>query len=320
MRMRTDRLGQVSDIDLRLLKMFCCVVEDGGISAAEVRLGVSRSTIGTHLKELESRLGLVLCHRGRSGFRLTPKGEEIYAITQEFLEELERFRSRINDVDESVSGELKIALIDNLIWEEHDILTRTFADFFAAGSKVELIVRHASPDEIEKALLDQTIDIGIVSALHSLPSLNYELLYEERNDLYCGNGHPLFAIDDHCITDDVLKSTAYVSKPYVVTEFLEAAARSMDTRASAYDVESIAMLILSGRYIGFLPHSYAANWVRAGRMRPIRPDTYSTGIGVVAAWAKSAHLSPAAESFLEIVRGNCQTARERAWTPEPQTV
>jgi hypothetical protein len=56
MRKLTNKLGQISDIDLRLLKVFCSVVENGGVSPAEVSLGISRSTIGTHLKVLESRL------------------------------------------------------------------------------------------------------------------------------------------------------------------------------------------------------------------------------------------------------------------------
>ena len=78
-------LGRVSDIDVRLLRVYRAVVEAGGISAAELELNIGRSTISRHLKDLEERLGVVLCRRGRSGFALTGEGEQIYQATLKVL-------------------------------------------------------------------------------------------------------------------------------------------------------------------------------------------------------------------------------------------
>ena len=147
----TNKLGQISDIDLRLLKVFCAVVENCGVSPAEVSLGISRSTIGTHLKELESRLGYTVCHRGRSGFRLTSKGKDIYEFSKGFLGEVERFRRQINSIEEGIAGELTIATVDNIIWDDTDVIRKTFAAFATEGSKVNLTVKILSPDEIEKS-------------------------------------------------------------------------------------------------------------------------------------------------------------------------
>ena len=60
-------LGQVSDMDLRLLRIFKSAVECGGMTAAELELNISTSTLSRHMKDLEERLGLVLCRRGRAG-------------------------------------------------------------------------------------------------------------------------------------------------------------------------------------------------------------------------------------------------------------
>lgn len=65
--------GQIADIDLRLLRVFRAVVESGGFAAAELELNVGRSVISRHIKDLETRLGLALCRRGRGGFALTPE-------------------------------------------------------------------------------------------------------------------------------------------------------------------------------------------------------------------------------------------------------
>ena len=298
----TNKLGQISDIDLRLLKVFCSVVENGGVSAAEISLGISRSTIGTHLKDLESRLGYTVCHRGRSGFRLTPKGKNIYEFTKGFLSEVEKFRRQINSIEEGIAGELTIATVDNIIWEDQDILRKAFAAFATEGAKVDLTVRILSPDEIEKSLLEKKIDLGILTALHILPGLSYEELYSEINFLYCGSMHPLFRMPEGEITDDILRGSPYVNKGYIVTEFLEEANRRLDVRATAYDVESIALLILSGAYVGFLPESYAAYWSDRGEMRAILKDRYSTSFDVMAATSKGAPNSAALESFLSLLR------------------
>lgn len=298
------KIGQVSDIDLRLLKVFCSVVENGGVSAAEISLGISRSTVGTHLKELEARLGYVVCHRGRGGFRLTANGKYVYEITKVFLHEVENFRRQINNIDDCISGQLSIATVDNIIWDESDILKKTFADFASAGAKVELTVRVLSPDEIEKALMEKRIDLGILTALHILPSLSYVRLYEEVNLLYCGSKHALYDMPDDEITDEILRHSPYVSKGYIVTEFLEQANRRLDVRATAYDVESIALLILSGEYIGFIPESYAKYWCDRGEMRPVLKDRYATSFDVMAATAKGAHKSSALNTFLSLLRQN----------------
>lgn len=298
----TRRLGQISDIDLRLLKVFCAVVENGGISAAEISLGISRSTISTHLRDIEARLNMVLCQRGRSGFRLTQQGREVYELTVEFLQELDTFRRRVNGVSQTLSGRLTVAMVDNVIWENDPVLQKTFEEFARVGAKVELTVRLMPPDEIERSLLDKSVDLGILTALHTLPSLAYEDLYAEDNLLYCGRGNRLFDLDDKAISEQMLRDASYVNKGYVVPEFLEETDRHMNVRATAYDVESIAFLILSGAYIGFLPQTYAENWTRDGRMRSILPQRYSTCFDVVAATAKGRHPSEALDSFMSVLR------------------
>ena len=66
-------LGQLSDMDLRLLRVFRVVADCGGMAAAELELNIGSSTISRHIKDLETRLGLRLCRRGRAGFALTPE-------------------------------------------------------------------------------------------------------------------------------------------------------------------------------------------------------------------------------------------------------
>ncbi|MDU1797383.1 MAG: HTH-type transcriptional activator BauR, partial [Pseudomonas aeruginosa] len=92
---RNPSLGQVSDFDIRLLRIFKTIVECGSFSAAESTLGLSRSAISLHMGDLEKRLGMRLCQRGRAGFALTDEGREVYRATQTLLAALEGFRAEV---------------------------------------------------------------------------------------------------------------------------------------------------------------------------------------------------------------------------------
>ena len=89
---RKANLGRLSDVDIRLLRVFRSVVACGGVSAAERELNIGRSTISRHLTDLELRLGVRLCDRGPAGFALTTEGERVLgAIPTRDCMVLERF-------------------------------------------------------------------------------------------------------------------------------------------------------------------------------------------------------------------------------------
>jgi DNA-binding transcriptional LysR family regulator len=51
-------------------------------------------------------------------------------------------------------------------------------------------------------------------------------------------------------------------------------AQRMARSATGFDQESIATLILSGKFLGFLPIHYAQSFVAAGQMRAVRPELF----------------------------------------------
>ena len=124
---RPDPLAQVSDFDIRLLRIFRSVVECGGFSAAETVLGIGRSAISQQMSDLEQRLGLRLCQRGRAGFSLTEEGREVYQSALQLLSALESFRTEVNGLHQHLRGELIIGLTDNLVTLPHMRITHALA-------------------------------------------------------------------------------------------------------------------------------------------------------------------------------------------------
>ena len=117
--------GQVSDADLRLLRIYKTVVESGGFSAAEVELNISRAAISISMADLETRLGFRLCQRGRSGFSLTEEGSKVYQYTLQLLSSIEDFRTQINGLHERLKGDLNIGITDNLVTMPRMVITNS---------------------------------------------------------------------------------------------------------------------------------------------------------------------------------------------------
>src|SRR5262249_41536293 len=65
----------VTDFDLRLLRVFKTIVEEGGLKPAQAALEIGLPTISKYLSDLEARFGVRLCRRGSQRFELTREGE-----------------------------------------------------------------------------------------------------------------------------------------------------------------------------------------------------------------------------------------------------
>ena len=103
----------LSKADLHLLYVFCTVAEVRGFSAAQITLNVSASTISRQIADLETRLGMRLCQRGRKGFRLTDKGEIVYAASHKLFAALDQFSETVDGTRGKLVGRLTVATVDN---------------------------------------------------------------------------------------------------------------------------------------------------------------------------------------------------------------
>ncbi|WP_428623412.1 LysR family transcriptional regulator [Sedimenticola sp.] len=259
--------GQISDSDIRQLRIFKAVVECGGFSAAEVQLNISRSAISISMADLEQRLGLRLCQRGRAGFSLTAEGAQVHAATLQLLTSLEGFRTRVNAIHARLKGELNIGITDNLVTMQHMRITDSLARLKQRGPDVGINISMLPPNEIELRVLDGRLHIGVVPDLRTLAGLEYLPLYGETSQLYCSHTHPLF--DANSVSSAQILQQDAVVPAYAQTAAIKAQYQPLKASATATDREGIAFLIMTGCYIGFLPTHFADRWVSQGKMRPL---------------------------------------------------
>lgn len=297
-------LATVADADIRLLRVFKTVVECGGFSAAEAELNIGRAAISLHMADLERRLGLRLCRRGRAGFLLTDEGRLAYEAALRLLAGLESFRSEINAAHGRLRGELNIGITDNLVTLPQMRVTNALRGLKQQGPEVRVNIRMIPPNEIERGVLDGRLHVGVVPARRPLPGLERFGLYQEESRLYCGRGHPLFDAPSPAVTRAAVEASDAVA-PTQAQLVPEAAGfqQALNTTATATDREGVAFLILTGCYVGFLPDHYARQWVERGAMRALLPESLCYSQEFHAVTQKGAQPNLVLERFLGLLRG-----------------
>ncbi|MGY0398875.1 MAG: LysR family transcriptional regulator [Ostreibacterium sp.] len=268
---------KLGDTHIRLVRIYKTVVESGSFASAEVELNISRSAISQAITEFETLLNMRLCHRGRSGFSVTTEGEIVYQASLQLLGSLEDFKSQINTINKELKGELNIGITDNLVTISQMHITKALAALKNRGPEIIINIRMIPPKDIETAVLNGQLHIGVVPDLRSLSGLNYIPLYKEKSLLYCAHEHPLFNNDNNQLSDNELSQYDAVLPAYPQVAEIKQQQQKLKSAATSTDREGIAFLILTGCYIGFLPEHYANRWVKEGILTPIQPDKlYST--------------------------------------------
>lgn len=251
------------------------------------------------MNDLEQRLGLRLCQRGRAGFSLTEEGREVYHSALQLLSALESFRTEVNGLHQHLRGELNIGLTDNLVTLPHMRITHALAELKDRGPDVRIQIRMIAPSQVEHGVLDGSLHVGVVPQTSPLSGLEYQPLYSERSLLYCAVGHPLFYADDQQIDDDRLNSQEAITPTFRLPAEIQAHYQALNCTASASDREGMAFLILTGRYIGYLPDHYAMFWVQQGRLRALKPKERFYDLSLSWVTRKGRRPNLVLESFLE---------------------
>jgi LysR family transcriptional regulator, transcriptional activator for bauABCD operon len=267
-------MRHLSDIDLRLIRIFCTIVECNGFAGAQIALNMGQSTLSTHLAALEAKLGSKLCLRGRAGFRITSAGADTYTAAQELLRNIERFQSTLDRVHNRQTVRLRVAAIDSITTFAALDLQGAIARFMKIHPEVLIELETDTPARLVKSILEGARDIVIGAAFQPLPELSYTELATEAHHLYCGKDHDWFQKQDGDLSQLDFVNAAFSVRNYMHFDDTYRLGR-VTARAKVGSMEAQEILILSGHYVGFLPEHRGAPWQLAGKMRAIKTNDWS---------------------------------------------
>ncbi|MGQ9371294.1 LysR family transcriptional regulator [Azospirillum sp. ST 5-10] len=267
-------MRRLDNIDLRLLRVFVALADSGGFADAQIALNLSQSTLSTHLAALERKLGATLCERGRRGFRLTEFGEATYDAAKRLFAAIDAFETRIGRDRGTLTGRLRLGVVDGVVTSPALGIHGALARYCAYAPDVFVDLVQGTPGELESAVAEGARDVVVGPMSQKVPGLTYLPIHREAHALYCGRGHPLFEIPDAAIERSAIEESAFSVRGYRHFDDLYRANHPRPS-GTVIHMEAQMMMILSGRFIGFLPRHIGDTWAERGQMRALKPATYN---------------------------------------------
>ncbi len=310
-------MRRLSSIDLRLLKIFAVVVDCNGFQRAQLALNIAQSTLSSHITNLEAKLGSRLCERGRGGFRLTDAGRETYDAIIALLRSMEAFESSMARVHGGKTGALRIGAIDTIVTSQEVGAAQAVRMFCDQHPETSIDIEIMAPGDLEKSLLEGRRDVVIGPMSQGVPSISYQEVFTEEHRLYCGRQHPWFMRPDSLISTADLHAERLSVRSYRYFDDIYRFGK-VTASAIASNMEAQTILILSGRFVGFLPDHAARLHVMSGDMRAIKPSEWSLTSRFLIAYLRGSEKRELKREFARILLGSTSDGRSNR-SAEPKS-
>ena len=246
-----------SSYDVRHLRTFLAVVEHGGLSSAAYRLGVSLSSVSRDIAAFETRLGVELCRRGRSGFSLTPLGQNVYQAAVGLRSALQSFEETVENTRMSLGGTLMLGTIDSVITNPNAGIVDALAQMHRLFPEMQVNVSMHTVSIIDMFVRDSKLDVGITGQPEGLDQLVYEPGFVEDHRLYIARQSPY--LDLALQIDEKHPGSSRPRVPYIARDYRTDIFREFETEyplqivARGSTLEAVFASVLAGIGCALLP-------------------------------------------------------------------
>lgn len=175
-------------MDLTLVRSLLAVAEHGAITEAAAALGVSQSALSRRIDQLEQELGAPLLERLGRGVALTAIGQIALQEGKLLVQRYDRLKTRIVEHLQLNAGVVRIGGGATAVGF---LLPRAIAAFRKQHPEVVFQVKEAGSREIETAVGNEELELGIVTAPTRARDLVERTLARDRIVLVASKDHPL---------------------------------------------------------------------------------------------------------------------------------
>lgn len=174
--------------DLTDLRLFIFVAELKSLTRAAERMHLSLAAASNRMKELESRFGMRLLYRENKGVMLSPAGETLLAHAQQFMQQLERLKSDMQQYNNGIKGHIRIFANTTAVTE---FMPQVLGTFLAAHPQVNVALEERLNHDIVRGVQEGTADIGVAAGPVQGQGLEIINFSTDRLVLATALNHPL---------------------------------------------------------------------------------------------------------------------------------
>lgn len=159
------------------LKVFQSVAKNLSFTKASQELFISQPAITKHIQELETCYQARLFERQGSRISLTEAGELLLKLSDKILDDYKQLEYEMHLLHNEYIGELKLGASTTIA---QYVLPPLLANFIEKFPQVNLSLLNGNSREIEVALQEHRIDLGLVEGIFRLPNLKYTPFLEDE--------------------------------------------------------------------------------------------------------------------------------------------
>lgn len=174
-------------LDLRKIRYFVAVYEEGSLSRAAAREKVVQPALSVQLRQLEAELGVRLFDRSAQGAQPTPAGHHLYTLSSGILRGLEGLRREMLDFGGTIAGTIRVGLMPSIC---RGPIAGLLAAYLEAYPRVEVRILEAYSGTLARQVAAGELDLAVCNRPAQQTSLKLRLLLRDRVVLVSGPRQP----------------------------------------------------------------------------------------------------------------------------------
>ncbi len=290
-------------MELKNLRTFQTVVDQGSYQKAADCLGYTQSTVTVHIQQLEEELGVPLFERTGRRMTLTQVGRQALTQARELLLAAERL-SQLGQEGQAPSGTLRVDMAETLLCYKTQPVIQKFRKL---APQVRLIIRSRNCLDIAENVRSGACDLGVGydmdwsrDVLEVEPMGEYEVIllaspeFRHSDFVTAGQRKPVSLVTDE--PDSIFRRR--------LEDYLRERDIALDATLELWSIETIKRCVMSNLGFTYLPRFAARGELAEGRLVELDAPISGVRFPTLCARHKNRWVTPAMELFMELLREN----------------
>jgi len=287
--------------DLTLLRSFLEVAECGTITTAARRLFVTQPALSRRLQLLEADLDAPLFERTRQGVQLTEEGRLVQSAGRDLVERWERMQRAVTAASNMDEGTVRIGGGATAV---AFLLPEAIAEFQRSRPGVLFQVKEAGSRDVERDVLEERLELGIVTLPTSSAEFEVRPLRTDRIVLVAAPDHPLASKTRISVAALQGQDLVGFESPSAIRSLIDGALREKGVQVHVVmelrSIPAILRMVRATDCLAFVSQLGVGEGPDGVRVIPVTGLKIQRRLAIIR--KKGRPLSPAAAEFVQLLR------------------
>jgi DNA-binding transcriptional LysR family regulator len=231
---------------------------------------VTQSAASQAVQEMEKTLGVRLLDRTRRPLEVLPAGRLLYEFSREVLRRQQEFFVALEEMKGETGGKVRVAAIYSVGLSE---MSRLEEEFYRKMPAARLEVDYLRPEKVYRAVVEERVDLGLVSYPESTREVVALPWREERMSVACAPEHPMGKLES--VRAEMLAHVDFIGfdEDLPISRDIDRYLRERGVKVNVVmhfdNIQSMKEALRHGNAVGILPEPILQEEIQEGRLKAI---------------------------------------------------